>query len=389
MQKSSFFRNLIIAVVVAALLSIGVMMIKSFNRPVAEVYPARMGRAIAAVYGTVKIEWLYTVNVKSLNSGYIHFAPGIFAGQTSIGYIVKKGQLMATIFDEATSRQIRQAKVDLQAATDRARLGPMSIQPLKTAQDNFERIKKLKELNNIPAAQFEQAQNDIKRLENQVKAEQIDLDRLVETLTQNLKNLQEKLGKSEIRSPIDGILTSVNYVDGELVLENNAVFNLAMSGTYVMGQVNEEDVGSLKPGMKAKIKLYSFGGREFNATLTSILPSGDTSTNRYSVVLNMEDAPDNLMAGMTGEMNIILGEKDNSLLIPARALIGDRDRVLMVDKGEVVPRRIKLGYQTLEIVEIIEGLKEGDMVITSDQDLFSPGERVRPLTEEAKAKQDF
>ncbi|MFZ5806660.1 MAG: efflux RND transporter periplasmic adaptor subunit [Verrucomicrobiota bacterium] len=384
MQPFSFFKNAIIIVAAIVLLVSGVLAIKSFNRPVAEVSPARIGRAIAAVYGTVKIEWLYTVNVKAMNSGYIHFAPGIFAGQTSIGYVVKKGQLLGTIFDEATSRQIRQAKVDLQAATDRARLGPMSTQSLKTARDNFERIKKLRELNNIPAAQFEQAQNDIQRLENQVKAEQIELNRLVETLTQNVKNLQEKLGKSEIRSPIDGILTGVNYVDGELVLENNAVFTLAMSGTYVMGQVNEEDVGSLKPGMKAKIKLYSFGGREFNATLTSILPSGDTSTNRYSVVLNMEDAPDNLMAGMTGEMNIILGEKENSLLIPARALIGDRDRVLIVEDDQVTPRRVKLGYQTLEIVEIIEGLKEGDRVIVSDQDLFYPGERVRPLTEDAE-----
>lgn len=377
MQDSKFIRNIVIILGAAVLLVAIGMAIALVNRPPAEVYEARIGKAVAAVYGTVKIEWAYTTNIRTLNTGYIQFAQGIFAGATSIGYLVKKGQLLANIYDEETSKKIRQAKIDLQAAVDRSRLGPMTTQPLKTARDNLERLKKLKELNNVPEAQFQQAQNEIKRLESQSSAEQIEINRTVELLTQNLKNLQEKLGKSEIHAPMDGILTAINNVDGELVFENNTVFTIAMNSTYVSGQVNEEDVGNLKPGMKAKIKLYSFAGQEFDAVLSSVLPSGDTSTNRYTVILNMTKPPENLMAGMTGEMNIILGERDNSLIIPAKALM--LDKVFVVDDGVVTPRQVQVGYQGLEEVEILNGLKQGDLVIVADQDLFSPGERVRPM----------
>ncbi|MFH1067094.1 MAG: efflux RND transporter periplasmic adaptor subunit [bacterium] len=366
---------LISSLAVVVLIAAGLL--NYWNRPSTEVYQARRGKAVAAVYGTVRIEWLWSVTVRAQNAGYIQFAPGIMAGQRSVGMRVKKGQLLASIADEATARELRQAKVDLQAVLDKQRIGPSSAQTLRTARDNLDRLMKLKELNNVPLVQLEQAQNEVKRVQDSVATEQIELDRAVETMTQNFKNLQQKLGKSEIKAPIDGVLTAVQSVDGELVLENAPIFTVAVNNTYVLGEVNEEDVGGLRPDMKAKVKLYSFANQEFDVVLSSILPANDAGANRYSVILNMDNPPSNLMAGMTGEMNIILGERENSLLIPTRALMADR--VLVVEKGIVTPRVVKVGYQSLETAEILEGLKEGDWVIVADQDLFAPGQRVRPI----------
>jgi multidrug efflux pump subunit AcrA (membrane-fusion protein) len=127
--------------------------------------------------------------------------------------------------------------------------------------------------------------------------------------------------------------------------------------------------------MKAKVQLYAYRTRTFTARVTSVQPAADPTTQRYTVVLEMESPPDNLMAGMTGEMNIITGTHDNSLLVPTRALLVDQ--ALIVKGGIVHSRTVGLGFRTLDFTEVTSGLEEGSHVIASDQDKFHPGETVR------------
>jgi len=92
-------------------------------------------------------------------------------------------------------------------------------------------------------------------------------------------------------------------------------------------------------------------------------------------VLEMENPPDNLMVGMTGEMNIITGTHQHALLVPTRALLVDQ--ALIVRHGIVEPRTVGVGFRTLDFTEVTSGLTEGSHVIVSDQDKFHPGEAVR------------
>jgi hypothetical protein len=92
----------------------------------------------------------------------------------------------------------------------------------------------------------------------------------------------------------------------------------------------------------------------------------------------MENPPDNLMAGMTGEMNIITGTHENVLLVPTRALLVDQ--ALIVKRAIVRARTVKVGFRTLDFAEAITGLTEGDHVVLSDQDKLRPGEPVRQRT---------
>jgi len=92
----------------------------------------------------------------------------------------------------------------------------------------------------------------------------------------------------------------------------------------------------------------------------------------------MENPPDNLMAGMTGEMNIITGTHENVLLVPTRALLVDQ--ALIVKRAIVRPRTVKVGFRTLDFAEATTGVTEGDHVVLSDQDKLRPGEPVRQRT---------
>src|SRR5947208_14344045 len=111
--------------------------------PVAEVVTVRRGTAISAVYGTVRIEPAFVVRIRAQNDGFIQLAEPFSAGRGAIGKSVENGQLLATIADEDTARQLKQARADLQAAVDRAALPRPSSDFLKAAAHNLSRLQKL------------------------------------------------------------------------------------------------------------------------------------------------------------------------------------------------------------------------------------------------------
>jgi RND family efflux transporter MFP subunit len=343
--------------------------------PVAEVAIVRRGTAISAVYGTVRIEPAFVVHVRAQNSGFIRLADAFSAGRGAIGKSVTKGELLATIADETTARQLKQARADLQAATERAELPLPSAEPLKAAEDNLQRLEKVVASGNVPAVDYEKAKSEANRLRGVVETERIERDRNLEQSRETVKKLEAQMKNSEIKAPIDGLLTNIQTIDGELVGESNELFTVSSRKNYVRGEVNEEDVGEVKSGMKAKLQLYAYRNKQFSAQVSSIQPAADPETQRYTIVLQLDNPPDNLMAGMTGEMNIITGTHENVLIVPTRALLVDQ--ALIVKRGIVHARTVKLGFRTLDFTEAINGLALGDHVVVSDQDRLRPGRVVR------------
>jgi RND family efflux transporter MFP subunit len=288
---------------------------------------------------------------------------------------VEKGQLLATIADEETSRELKQARSDLQAAIDRAALPLPSSELLKAAEDNLQRLEKVVGSGNVPAVEYQKAKSEANRLRGAVEAERIERDRNLNSLGETTKKLEAQIKNSEVRAPIDGVLTNVQTIDGELVSDGNELFTVSSHKNYVRGEVNEEDVGEVKPGMKARLQLYAYRMKTFTARVSSVQPAADPTTQRYTVVLEMENPPDNLMVGMTGEMNIITGTHQNALLVPTRAVLVDQ--ALVVRHGIVESCTVGVGFRTLDFTEVTNGLTEGSHVIVSDQDKFHPGEPVR------------
>ena len=343
--------------------------------PVAEVAIVRRGTAIAAVYGTIRIEPTLVIPVRAQNAGFIRLADEFSAGRAAIGRSVQKGELFATIADEATARQLKQAQADLQAATQRAQLPLPSSEPLRVAEDAVKRLERLTSLSNVPVVEFEKSKSDVVRLRGQLEAERIERDRNLESLDAAVKKLETQMRNSEIRAPMDGLLTGMKAIDGELVSEGNELFTVSSHKNFVRGEVNEEDVGEVKIGMDATLQVYAFRGRQFSAKVTAILPAADPETQRYTIMLDLENPPDNLLAGMTGEMNIITGRHENALLIPTRALLVDQ--ALVVKNGVVQARTVQTGYRTLDFAEALSGVSEGEYVIVTDQDQFRAGQPAR------------
>jgi RND family efflux transporter MFP subunit len=366
-------KNLILAGIAVVLVIIGIIYFATL--PVAEVAIVQRGTAISAIYGTVRIEPSLVLPVRAQNSGFIQLAEVLSAGRGAIGRSVEKGELLATIADEATARQLKQARADLQAAKQRAELPLPSAEALKVAEDNLGRLEKLSALSNVAQVEFEKAKSEVKRLKALVETERIERDRNLDALDETTKKLEAQMKNSEIRSPVDGLLTAIKTIDGELVAERAELFTVSSRKNYVRGEVDEEDVGEVKAGMEAIVQVYAFRTRQFRAKVSAIQPAADPETQRYTIVLELENPPENLMAGMTGEMNIITGTHENVLLLPTRALVVDQ--ALVVRHGLIESRTVKVGYRTLDFSEVLSGVSEGERAVLSDQDKLRPGRPVR------------
>ncbi len=375
---AGFLRWVAVLVILFALVVSGYYLyVNVINRPPAEVYIVSRGTAVSAVYGTVTITSNAQLALFAQNSGYFHYAKDL--GTLAIrlnGRVVKKDQVLGTVVDEIGLRQLESAKRDYESAVARQKNGPGSAGLLETAKSRRDALNKVPAAS-VPRVEREAAESDVGRLQTAVDNEILELQRMTDTAATALKAAEDQTRRTEIRAPFDGILTAINYNDNAYVTTNQSLFTVADATTYVSGEVNEEDVGALRKGMKAEVRLYAYSNQTFTATLDDVLPSPTANSSRYTVTLHLDQPPDNLMFGLTGEMNIILGRKENALIAPSRAI--NIDQALIVEDGVVEQRTVKIGYHKLDFSEVIEGIGEGDAVIVADQDAFKPGERVRAV----------
>ena len=344
------------------------------SRPAAEVCAAQRGTAISAVYGTVKVVATLSINTRARESGIMHFSDRV-AKNTVVGFEVKQGELLGTISNDDLDREITKAETELKAAEERSRMGPPSQPQLNTQEASLTRLEKLAQMQNVPANDLERTRNEVQAVRERVRAEQVDLDRVVTIVREQAGVLQDRKARCSITSPLDGYLSAVNCINNEFIADGSTPFVVATKSTYLEGQINEEDVGQIAPKMKAAVRLYSYANQDFRATVAQILPTANNQ--RYTITLTLDDPPPNLMSGMTGEMNVEAGRREHALIIPSRAVLADR--VLVVEDNVVKPRTVKVGFRNLQRAEILDGLKEGELVVVADQDLFKPGQRVRAV----------
>ena len=343
------------------------------GRPMAEVVAVQRGVAVSAVYGTVKVTPTVRMLVRSRNIGVVRLAQTSAGADIIAGVEVQKGRTLARIESPDLDRDLVKAEADLKAGEEKALLGPPSLQLLKTTESVLGRLEKLAQLHDAPPSEVERVRGEAQALRERVKSEQLEIDRTVTALREQVGALRDRKVHCDVKSPMEGVLATVNVVSGDLVTDGTPLFLICSRNCFLEGMVNEEDVGTLKHQMKALVRLYSYPQKDFSATLTDIIPAGENQ--RYAVRLSFEAPPDNLMAGMTGEMNIILGRREGALVVPTRVLMSSR--VFVVAEGVVQQRLVKTGLRSLERTEVLEGLKEGELVVTADHDAYREGQWVR------------
>jgi len=190
-----------------------------------------------------------------------------------------------------------------------------------------------------------------------------------------------KLEQTVLRAPANARVLSRDAESGQIVQPGRTLIGLAIEGpTLLKAQVDERFLEQLQPGQKAMVVADAFADQRFAAHVLSIAPAVDAQRGAVEVKLALEQQPPGfLREDMTLSVEVETARHASVLALPLAALrgsvSGDAAWVLVAIDGRAQERRVRPGMRTLQAVEILEGLGEGDAVLLSSA--VKAGDRVR------------
>ncbi|MEL1246228.1 efflux RND transporter periplasmic adaptor subunit [Flavobacterium sp. DGU11] len=241
------------------------------------------------------------------------------------------------------------------------------------------------ELQNAQAA-YQNAITDSQRYENAFKTggvtkQQLDQAKLaLVNAKARMDQARITLGDANIKSSINGIVNKRSVEPGTVVTPGTVLFELVdVSKLKLKVTVNEQQVSTLKTGTLVTVKASVFPDKEFKGKVTFIAPKADASLN-FPVEIEIANNPGNeLKAGMYGSVVFGEGKSQQAITtIPRNAFIGGvgNNQVFVVNGDVAKLTKVTSGRIYGEVVEVLEGLKEGDVVVTSGQINLQDGTKV-------------
>lgn len=195
-----------------------------------------------------------------------------------------------------------------------------------------------------------------------------------------------KLEQAVLRAPANARVLSRDAEPGQIVQPGRALIGLAIEGpTLLKAQVDERFLEQLQPGQKAMVLADAFADQRFAAHVLSIAPAIDAQRGAVEVKLALEQQPpDFLREDMTLSVEVETARHAKVLALPLAALrvpvSTNTALVLVLSEGRAQERRVRLGLRTLQAVEILEGLAEGDAVLLGSAIKAGDRVRTRPVT---------
>ncbi len=195
---------------------------------------------------------------------------------------------------------------------------------------------------------------------------------------------QARLAQATLVAPADARVLVREVEPGQIVQPGKALLSLALAGpTQLVAQVDERFLEQLQLGQPAWVVADAFAGQRFAARVLSIAPAVDAQRGAIEVKFSIEQTPAFLREDMTLSVEVETARRERTLVLPQAALRGpaggDQASVLVLQDGRAQVRNVRLGLRTLDAVEVLDGLKEGDMVLRGNASL-QEGQRVRART---------
>lgn len=333
------------------------------------------------------------------------------------GNFVKKGDLVIKIKQDVYISMKEKAEASLNAI--KAQFSQQQAQ-FRQIEQAYNRNKKLFEQKAISESEFETSLSQYEVAQGQLKAAEYN----IKSASAALRETQENLIKTTIYSPMDGIISKMNVEKGERVvgtsqMAGTELFRVAnLNDMEVLVDVNENDIVRLNQKDTAEIEVDAYPGKKFKGVVTQIANSAknigggvDQVTNfevkiRILPVVDNQNEISNLFRpGMSASVSIRTETKIGALSIPLQSITtrsdlfkdtvkkeGDKvvEQVFVMVKDTVQVRKITTGIQDLNNIEVVSGLKEGEIIVTGPYAAISKtlksGTKVEKLDPDKKKK---
>jgi RND family efflux transporter MFP subunit len=334
----------------------------------AVVATATRGRAINAVPGSVTVLAERSLEVRAEVGGRV------IKNHMEVSDKVEAGGLLAEIDPTDINLEIEQLGTDLEAAKKRIEIGSATTFELINAKEQLENAERIFKGGGMIAADLERQRRGVQLIEQKLALEAVANQQTLSRLETELKVKERRREKMQVRSPVEGVISSVRTVVGDLITDNTTVATIIADSRIIEAKISEENFSGVRIGQKATVRFLGYSDKQYNARVEKILPSADPLTQRYIVHLSVDIDTRLLVPGITGEANIVIDARDDVVIVPTRCVLGRN--VFVVKDGRVELRTVVLGFTSMTVVEILEGVQEGELVITENLDLFRDGDRV-------------
>jgi membrane fusion protein (multidrug efflux system) len=251
------------------------------------------------------------------------------------GQSVKKGQVLVEFDSSVNQAEVQQAKAEL-----------------SIAKANFDRNDELARQKFISTrARDESAAN-------------------VQVLEAKLALAQARLSKLEIRAPFSGIVGMRTVSIGDYVKDGADLVNLEdISSVKVDFRIPEKFADRVGRGQGLEVIVDALPDKPFRATVDAIDPQVDSAGRSALLRGRIANPEAKLKPGMFARVRLTLAERKDALIVPEEAIVpqGGKSTVWRVVEGKALRTEVKTGMRRDAKVEIVEGLKLGDIVVTAGQ----------------------
>jgi membrane fusion protein (multidrug efflux system) len=197
-------------------------------------------------------------------------------------------------------------------------------------------------------------------------------DAAVQLRRRNLKD-------AVIRAPFEGVVSARMVSPGQVISRNTTLTWLVdLDPVKVEVNVPERFLSEVLPGQDIAVKVAAWPGEVFSGKVFFVSPYVNPETRTLLVKASLPNPDLKLKPGMFASMDLTLQVRTNALLIPETAinqvLDGNRAAIMVVDANNMAQKRpIKIGLRLESRVEVVEGLKPGELVIVEGLQKIGPG----------------
>ncbi len=272
---------------------------------------------------------------------------------------VKKGQVLAKLEQVDTDAELLQARGDYMDAETN----------LRKAERDLVRYEKLF----TSGAVSEQAVDDYRFARDNAAAK-------LEAARGTLRAKESAFSGTNIVAPASGIVAKRYFQEGYYAKAGVPLFAIAdISTLKTVINIPEGQIDGVAVGNEANIILPAFSNRKIVGKVTSIAPVADLPAHTFSTEISV-DNPEGLLAGVFATVILNAEPRENVLTIPPRAIVmrDDQKTVYVVGEDGIVKRRVlSVGYFNEELVEIVDGVKEGERIVTGGQNKLREGSKIK------------
>lgn len=279
-----------------------------------ETSPAKRADLTVTVTATGTIQPTTQIDVSSETSGVVR------AVNVDNNSLIKKGDVLAELDSERFKGQLKSLQASVESA--KAKLADTQA-TLKASELAYTRQISLQRRGLAITQDLESAQAAQQRAIAAVVSAQAD----IQVAIANLELKQIDIDKSQILSPVDGIVLKRAVEPGQTVassLQAPVLFTLAedLKRMQLEADIDEADIGTVKLGQKANFTVDAFSGRDFPARIETVefYPETTDGVVTYKAILSVDNSDLALRPGMTATAQVTVQEISNALLIPNAAL---------------------------------------------------------------------